>query len=65
MAKGFKGTGARVKKTGKSFAVVHGTTGAVLSRHGTEGAARKAAAATRARNRGSFTRSRKNRKRHD
>lgn len=64
MQKGFIKSGAKVKKTGKSFAVVQGVTGEVLSRHKTKELAQKAASDTRRRNRGSALRSRKNRSVH-
>ena len=62
--KRFVKMGAKVKKTGSSYSVVHGTSGEVLSRHTSKAAAQKAAAATRDRNAGSAVRSRKNRKEH-
>lgn len=64
MPKGFKKSGAKVKKSGSSYAVTHGTSGKVLSRHGSKKKAQKAAAETRDRNRGSAKRSAKTEKKH-
>jgi len=64
MASGFKGTGAKVEKRGKKWAVVHGKTGQSLSTHSSRGSAQMAAAETRDRNRTSTMRSEKNRNVH-